>query len=156
KARQGAGLHFLTGPITSPTTAEVMASVLGALPQAKWHQYDPISRDGARGAATPAETAGEPIYHFDKADVVVSLDADFLGCGRGSVRYQKDFAAHRRVTDDHKEMNRLYAIESTPSLTGVKADHRLALKAGEIEGFGRLLSGAIGSPAAAGPGSAAS
>ena len=58
-----------------------------------------------------------PIYHFDKADVVVSLDADFINCGPGSVRYQRDFAARRRVMDDRKEMNRLYAIESTPTLT---------------------------------------
>ncbi len=148
KARQGAGLHFLSGPITSPSTSEVMASILAALPQAKWHQYDPISRDGARSAAMAAGAASEAIYHFDKADVVVSLDADFLACGPGTVRYQKDFAAHRRVTEERKEMNRLYAIESTPSLTGVKADHRLALKAGEIEGFARLLAGALGSPAA--------
>jgi MoCo/4Fe-4S cofactor protein with predicted Tat translocation signal len=153
KARQGAGLHFLSGPITSPSTAELMASILAALPQAKWHQYDPISRDGARNAAMAAGSASDAIYHFDKADVVVSLDADFLTCGPGSVRYQKDFASHRRVTDERKEMSRLYAIESTPSLTGVKADHRLALKAGEIEGFARLLAGALGSPAAGAPGS---
>ena len=57
------------------------------------------------------------------------------------MRYQKDFAARRRVTDDRKEMNRLYAIESTPTLTGAKADHRLVLKAGEIEGFARELAG---------------
>src|SRR3954462_12331239 len=153
KARQGAGLRFLTGPITSPSMAEVMASILAALPQAKWHQYDPISSDGARGAALASGGAGDAIYHFDKADVVVSLDADFLACGPGTVRYQKDFAAHRRVTDDHKEMNRLYAIESTPSLTGAKADHRLAMKASEIEGFGRQLAGAVGAPAPAGPSS---
>jgi molybdopterin-containing oxidoreductase family iron-sulfur binding subunit len=153
KAKQGAGLRFLSGPITSPSTAELMASILAALPQAKWHQYDPISRDGARTAAMAAGSASEAVYHFDKADVVVSLDADFLTCGPGNVRYQKDFAAHRRVNDERKEMSRLYAIESTPSLTGVKADHRLALKAGEIEGFARLLAGAVGSPAAGAPGS---
>ena len=153
KARQGAGLHFLSGPITSPSTAELMASILAALPQAKWHQYDPISRDGARAAAMAAGSASDAVYHFDKADVVVSLDADFLTCGPGSVRYQKDFAAHRRVDEERKEMSRLYAIESTPSLTGVKADHRLALKAGEVEGFARVLAGAIGSPAAGAPGS---
>ena len=145
KARQGAGIRFLSGPMTSPSMAELMATVLAAHPQAKWHQYDPISRDGARmGAMQAAGSAGDAIYHFDKADVVVALDADFLTCGPGSVRYQKDFAARRRVTDERKEMNRLYAIESTPSLTGVKADHRLALKAGEIEGFARQLSGAVG------------
>jgi MoCo/4Fe-4S cofactor protein with predicted Tat translocation signal len=155
KARQGAGLRFLSGPITSPSTAEVMASALGALPQAKWHQYDPISSDGAGAASLAEGSGGDPIYHFDKADVIVSLDADFLTCGPGSVRYQKDFAAHRRVTDERKEMSRLYAVESTPTLTGVKADHRLAMKAGEIEGFGRQLAGAVGAPAPGGPGGSA-
>jgi len=150
RGRQGAGLRFLSAPITSPSMAEVMASILATLPQAKWHQYDPTSSDGARAAALAAGANSDAIYHFDKADVVVSLDADFLTCGPGSVRYQKDFAAHRRGTDDRKEMNRLYAIESTPSLTGAKADHRLAMKASEIEGFGRQLAGAVGAPAPGG------
>ena len=151
KSRQGAGLRFLSGPTTSPSLAQMMASVLGTLPQAKWHQYDPISSNGARTAALAAGGASEAVYHFDKADVVVSLDADFLTCGPGSVRYQKDFAAHRRVSEERKEMSRLYVIESTPSLTGAKADHRLAVKASEIEGFGRQLAGGVGAPAAAAP-----
>src|SRR3954452_18120868 len=84
------------------------------------------------------------MHHFDKADVVVALDSDFLACGPAAIRYSKDFATRRRVTDDKKEMNRLYAIESTPTLTGAKADHRLALRASEIEGFARALAAAIG------------
>ena len=84
------------------------------------------------------------INHFDKADVVLSLDADFINCGPGSVRYQRDFAAGRRVMDDRKVMNRLYAIESTPTLTGAKADHRLSVKASEVEAVARELAGAVG------------
>jgi MoCo/4Fe-4S cofactor protein with predicted Tat translocation signal len=150
KPRQGAGLRFLTGPITSPSLAEIMATILRDLPQAKWHQYDPIARDARSGGMPAGATAGAPLYHFDQADVVLALDSDFLACGPGSVRYQKDFAARRRVTAERQEMNRLYAIESTPSLTGAKADHRLGLKAGEIEGFARELAGSVG----AGPGGA--
>jgi molybdopterin-containing oxidoreductase family iron-sulfur binding subunit len=149
KSTGGAGLRFLSGPITSPSLAEILASVLRDFPQAKWHQYEAVSRDGARMAARQATgSPGDAVYHFDKAEVIVALDADFLTCGPGTVRYQKDFAARRRVTDDRKEMNRLYAIESTPSLTGAKADHRLVLKAGEIENFARELAGMVG----AGPG----
>src|SRR5688500_18090016 len=147
KARGGAGLRFLSGAVTSPSLSETIATILRDSPQARWHQYDPVLRDGGRVTGS----AGTALYHFDKADVVVSLDADFLSCGPGSVRYQKDFAARRRVTDDRKAMNRLYAIESTPSLTGAKADHRLVLKAGEIESFARELAGSLG----AGPGGAA-
>jgi molybdopterin-containing oxidoreductase family iron-sulfur binding subunit len=149
KARQGAGMRFLTGAITSPSLADQMSTILRDFPQATWHQYDPIGRDGARvGGRQATGGATEAIYHFDRADVVVSLDADFLTCGPGSVRYQKDFAARRRVTDDRKVMNRLYSIESVPTLTGAKADHRMVLKASEIESFARELSAGIGGTAA--------
>jgi molybdopterin-containing oxidoreductase family iron-sulfur binding subunit len=142
KAQKGAGIRFLTGPLTSPSLAEVMATILADNPQIKWHQYDPVATAGPRAAGQQAPP--DPVYHFDKAAVIVSLDSDFLCCGPGAVRYQKDFAAARRVTDDHKEMNRLYVVESTPTLTGSKADHRLTLGAGEIENFARELAGSVG------------
>ncbi|MEO6213162.1 MAG: TAT-variant-translocated molybdopterin oxidoreductase [Vicinamibacterales bacterium] len=142
KSRAGAGLRFLTGPITSPSLAELMATILRDYPQARWHQYDPTGLHG-----TPEGTTTQPVYHFDKADVIVSLDSDFLNCGPGSVRYQKDFATRRRLTDERKEMNRLYAIESTPTLTGAKADHRLVVQASEVESIARALAGALGSAA---------
>jgi MoCo/4Fe-4S cofactor protein with predicted Tat translocation signal len=143
KARGGAGLRFLSGSVTSPSLSETIATILRDYPQARWHQYDPVLRDGGRVTGS----AGTALYHFDKADVVVSLDADFLSCGPGSVRYQKDFAKRRRVADDRKDMNRLYAIESTPTLTGAKADHRLPLRASDIEAFARQLYGATGAGA---------
>ena len=141
----GAGIRFLTGPITSPSLAELIATIQRDFPQARWHQYDPVTRDGARmGARQATGNAVEPIYHFERADVVVSLESDFLACGPATVRYQRDFAARRRVTDDRKEMNRLYVVESTPTLTGTKADHRLVLASGEIEGFARELAAGLG------------
>jgi molybdopterin-containing oxidoreductase family iron-sulfur binding subunit len=144
QAKGGSGIRFLTETITSPTAAEQVSLIQQAFPQAKWHQWDPVPRDGARAAARQA--AGSPsdaAYHFDKADVVVSLEADFL-CGALSVPAQKAFAARRRVTDDNKSMSRLYVVESTPSLTGTRADHRLALRASEIEAFSRALAAAVG------------
>jgi MoCo/4Fe-4S cofactor protein with predicted Tat translocation signal len=143
KAKQGAGLRFLTEANTSPTLAEQITLIQQAYPKATWHQWDPVARDGARAAARQAGGA-DAVHHFDKADVVVALDSDFLACGPGATRYTKDFAARRRITDDKKEMNRLYAIESTPTLTGARADHRLVLRASEIEGFSRALAGAVG------------
>ena len=151
KGSQGAGIRFLTGPITSPSLAELFATILRDYPRARWHQYDPVARSAGRSDARLATGDGsEPVYHFDKADVVVSLEGDFLTCGPGTVRYQKDFAARRRVTDDRKEMNRLYIVESTPTLTGTKADHRLVLAASEIEPFARDLSAALGGSTPAG------
>ena len=138
RAKGGAGLRFLTAPITSPSLGEIVAAIQRDYPQARWHVYDPVSRPGAPVAPT------YPVYHFDRADVVVSLDADFLGCVPGNVRYIRDFADRRRIMDDRKTMNRLYAVESTPTLTGGKADHRLPLAASDIEGFARALAAAVG------------
>jgi molybdopterin-containing oxidoreductase family iron-sulfur binding subunit len=144
RARQGAGLRFVTPPITSPSLGEMMGNILRDFPQARWHQYDPVARPGA-----PTTPGGAPVYHFDRADVIVSLDGDFLGCGPGSVRYARDFADRRRVTVDQKAMNRLYVVESTLTLTGAKADHRLPLPASEVEWFARQLAAAVGAAASA-------
>ena len=144
KARGGAGLHFLTAPITSPSLAALLGEVLRDYPAAKWHHYDAVVRPASPTAATQTT----PVYQFDKADVVVALDADFLACGAGSVRYSKDFSARRRLTEENTSMNRLYAIESTPTLTGAKADHRLSIAAAEVEGVARELAAAIAGGAA--------
>ena len=144
KATGGAGIRFLTEPITSPSLADVLATALQELPQARWHQYTPAARDGA------SVQGGEPIYKFENADVILSLDADFLGCGLSALRYTRDFASRRRITDDRKVMSRLYAIESTPTLTGAKADHRLTMRASDIEPFARRVAAAIGATGAAG------
>src|SRR5262245_16374325 len=147
KARGGAGLHFLTAPITSPSLAALLGEVLRDYPAAKWHHYDAV----VRPASSTAATQTTPVYQFDKADVVVALDADFLACGGGSVRYSKDFSARRRLTEENTSMNRLYAIESTPTLTGAKADHRLSIAASEVEGVARELAAATSGGAAPAP-----
>ncbi len=154
KATKGAGLRILTEPVTSPSLSELLATVLQDYPQAHWHQYDPVATDGGRlGIRQATGSAGDAVYHLDKADVVVSLDADFLGFGASMVRYTRDFADRRRVTDDAKQMNRLYVIESSPTLTGAKAEHRLPVRSSDIEGFARALASAVG--AGGQPGSAA-
>ena len=134
KALQGAGIRILTGTTSSPTLADQMQSFLKLYPQAKWHVYEPVNRDNVLEGAKLA--FGQPVetrYDFSKADVIVSLDADFLYAGfPGNVRYIRDFA--KRRNPDGK-MNRLYVIESTPSTTGMKAEHRLALRASEIPAF---------------------
>jgi MoCo/4Fe-4S cofactor protein with predicted Tat translocation signal len=150
KKTQGAGLRILTEPITSPALSEVMATILRDYPQAKWHQFDPVASDGTRTGAP-----GRAIYHFDKADVVLSLESDFLCTGPGNVRYARDYADRRRVVDrdpkdttEHRPLNRLYMVESTPTLTGAKAEHRLPVRAAEVETFARRLAGALGAGAA--------
>src|SRR6266446_588341 len=140
KARKGAGLRFLTETITSPTLAAQMKQILTDFPEAKWHQYEPINRDHARAGAIMA--FGQPvntIYDFSKADRILSLGSDFLNAWPGNLRYARDYARHRGVDRDTAEMNRLYVIESTPTITGANADHRFSFKPTEIE----VLIGAI-------------
>src|SRR5262245_59497331 len=145
RANQGAGLRILTETSTSPTFADQMKKVKAAFPQAKWHSYEPASRNGARLGAQMA--FGQPlntIYQFDKADCVLSLDADFLTSGPGSVRYARDFISRRRLTGGSKEMNRLYVAESTLTATGAKADHRFPIRASEVEAFALAIASAVG------------
>ena len=131
KGLQGAGIRILTHTISSPTLADQMRGFLKIYPQARWHVYEPVNRDNVLEGAKLA--FGQPVetrYDFEKADVIVSLDADFLYAGfPGNVRYIRDFAK-RRNSDGN--MNRLYVIESTPTTTGAKADHRIGVKASDI------------------------
>jgi molybdopterin-containing oxidoreductase family iron-sulfur binding subunit len=135
---RGQGLRILTEPISSPSILEQMDTLLAALPEAKWHQWDPIFGT-VQGGAPDAHA----VYHLDKADVIVALDADFLGFGPSALRYTKDFAARRRVTTPQDQLNRLYAIDPVPTVTGAKADHRLPLKSRDVQAFAAALAGAI-------------
>ena len=147
---KGAGLRILTESVSSPTLAAQIRDLLARFPSAKWHQWDPASRENARAGAKLA--FGEHVeaqYRFDQADVILSLDADFLGCGAGSLRYARDFSARRRP-EQADRMNRLYAVESMPSSTGARADHRLPMKPSAIEAIARAIAAAIGGSGGAG------
>jgi MoCo/4Fe-4S cofactor protein with predicted Tat translocation signal len=144
-AKKGAGLSFLTGTVTSPTLADQFHDILTQLPQAKWHQYEPLGRDNVRsGARLAFGEYVETVYHFDQADVVVALDADFLASGPACVRYAREFADKRRVSGPASTMNRLYAVECIPTVTGTQADHRLRLKPSEVEALARSLALQLG------------
>src|ERR1700716_1056040 len=140
KAKKGAGLRFLTETITSPSLAAQMKSVLTDFPEAKWHQYEPANRDNARAGAMMV--FGQPvntIYDFSKADRILSLGSDFLACMPGSLRYSRAYAAKRRISGDKPEMNRLYVVESTPTITGANADHRWSVKPSHMETYARAI-----------------
>jgi MoCo/4Fe-4S cofactor protein with predicted Tat translocation signal len=145
KAANGAGFRILTGTITSPMVAAQVEALLKLYPQAKWHQWEPAVGDGARdGAKLAFGRVLNPVYRLDKAEVIVSLDADLLASGPGHVRYMKGFYGKRHLTGPDGEMNRLYVVEPTPSVTGATADNRLPLKANDVELFARALAAKIG------------
>ncbi len=143
KALQGAGIRILTQTISSPTLADQLRNFLKVYPQAKWHVYEPVNRDNVLEGAKLA--FGQPVetrYDFSKADVIVSLDADFLYAGfPGNTRYIRDFAKRR---NPDAPMNRLYAVESTPTSTGAKADHRLPMSGKDFDHVTRAFASFVG------------
>ncbi|MEO7650928.1 MAG: TAT-variant-translocated molybdopterin oxidoreductase, partial [Bryobacteraceae bacterium] len=145
KEKKGAGLRILTETVSSPTLTAQIESVLKDLPAAKWHQYEPAGAHNARaGAKLAFGEAANTYYKMEEADVIVSLDADFLTSGPGHVRYAREFAGRRRVRGEHVEMNRLYAVESMPSPTGGKADHRWPVRASQVAGIAAGIAKALG------------
>ncbi len=125
KASNGANLRLLTGHITSPTLLAQIASLLKEFPAAKWHEYEPL-----------APAAPQPFYDLARADVIVSIDADFLGAGPAQIKYTRDFTSRRR---DGKNFNRLYVAESTPTIAGARADHRFPLSPQALREFGDAI-----------------
>jgi MoCo/4Fe-4S cofactor protein with predicted Tat translocation signal len=145
KAVNGAGMRILAGTTTSPALAAQMEALQKLYPQAKWHQWEPAVGDGAReGANLAFGRVVNSVYRMDKADVIVSLDADFMTSGPGHVRHMKDFYRRRNLTGPNDEMNRLYVVEPTPSVTGAAADNRLPLRSNDVELFARALAAKIG------------
>ncbi|HEY3157622.1 MAG TPA: TAT-variant-translocated molybdopterin oxidoreductase [Vicinamibacterales bacterium] len=145
EASQGSGIRILTETIASPTLGAQMREFLMRFPQAKWIQWEPAGRHNARAGSQLA--FGDYVdaqYALEKADVILSLDADFLCTGASGVRHSRAFASRRRLEGDQAQLNRLYAVESDPTNTGSRADHRLALKASEIENVARAVAARVG------------
>ncbi len=158
KAKGGAGLRILSETVTSPTLADQLDALLKDYPEARWVQYDAVGRDNVReGTRKAFGKAVNVTYDFTKADVVLSLDADFLTVGPGQTRYGRDFAARRKVRQNKadggtpEQMSRVYAVECMPGLVGTQADHRLPLLASHVESFARAVAAELkvgGAPAA--------
>lgn len=143
--RKGAGLRILTETVTSPTLYGQINAIRQIFPQARWHQYEPVNRDNVHeGARTAFGEVVEAQYHFDKARVVVALDSDFMFSHPAALRFTRDFMDSRRVSLGRDTINRLYAVECTPSVTGSNADHRLGLHPMEIADLARAMASELG------------
>lgn len=145
RTKNGIGLRILTETITSPSLAAQIGQVLEKFPQAKWHVYEPVNRDHVYAGATLA--FGEPLeprYHFDRAEVILSLDSDFLFTGPGRVRYARDLSQTRQLDPARPTLSRLYAVGSTPTVTSTKADERFILLPSQMEPFARALAHTLG------------
>jgi MoCo/4Fe-4S cofactor protein with predicted Tat translocation signal len=140
--KTGDGVYFLSETITSPTLAAQWALVSAKYPAAKLVQYDPVNGDAGRSASKAAfGDYYDTQYKLEDADVILSLDADFLGgiAFPGFLPMSAAWAERHRFDKD-KPMNRLYVIETNPTVTGFKAEHRLALKPSQIDSFASVIS----------------
>ena len=134
----GAGLYVLAQPTQSPTYVRLRELVVQRLPRARFVTYAPISQGNSRvGTLIAFGQPLQPIHDFSKAKVVLSLDSDFLGTEAGNVSAQRGYAQARDA--DKGDMNRLYAVEPTLSITGSNADHRLRLAAQDIPNYLKAL-----------------
>ncbi|HXG63624.1 MAG TPA: TAT-variant-translocated molybdopterin oxidoreductase [Blastocatellia bacterium] len=145
RAVGGSGLRLLTETITSPTLADQIQKLRTEFPSMKWHQYEPVGANNAGvGASLAFGEFVDTIYHFDRAQVVLSLDADFLASHPGNLRYIRQFIDKRRVSKDRQTMNRFYMVEPALTNTGAKADHRLSVRASEVETVARAIAAGLG------------
>jgi MoCo/4Fe-4S cofactor protein with predicted Tat translocation signal len=135
EADGGAGLRLLTGHVTSPTLLSQIAALLKQFPSAKWHAYEPL-----------APAVPQPFYDLAKADVILAIDDDFLGAGPAQLKYVRDFASRRRAASGTSNFNRLYVAESTPTITGARADHRFVLGPRALQAFGTALASGTSLP----------
>ncbi len=139
----GAGIRFLTETVSSPTLQDQFRRLSAEMPNARWYQYEPINKDNAiAGARLAFGSPANTVYRLENAQRILSLDADlFSGF---NVRYAKDFAKARELKEGATDICRLYAIETTQTLTGAKADHRLAVKPSQMLEIAKAVAAAVG------------
>src|SRR6184192_4100410 len=129
----GAGLAFLVEEVHSPTRERLRAQLQKTYPKMRWCVYDPLLTE-AQSFATQLSFGDNArlVPRFERADVVLALDSDFLDCGEGDIASSRAFSFRRRVSSAKDSMNRLYVVENRYTLTGAMADHRLRLPASQI------------------------
>ena len=142
--RKGEGLAVLSGATTSPTLISQMNALMAQWPSTKWYTHEPSVNPAVASAAK--KIAGHSAfvsYDFSQADVILSLESDFLNQGPATLKYARQFSAKRAV-DNGQTPVRYYAVESSPSVSGSIADHRFSVKSGAIAPIAYQLAKALG------------
>ncbi|MGQ0827412.1 MAG: TAT-variant-translocated molybdopterin oxidoreductase, partial [Bacteroidota bacterium] len=131
-AAKGGAIRILSSTIISPSTKAVIADFAAKYPTTKHITYDAVSYSGI--AKANAQTFGKeviPSYNFDKAEVIVSIGADFLVNWLSPIEIAKQYGKTRKVTKDHAKMSKHFQFESNLSVTGANADYREPVKVSE-------------------------
>lgn len=139
----GKGLRVLSGAVNGPSMREMQKRFKEVFPQAAWHEYEAVSCDNEReGTRTVFGQPQRVLPNLANADVIVSLDADFLHFHPAALKNAREFAERRQAKNG--KLNRLYMIEPMWSITGAMADHRVAVRDGEIGLWAMALANACG------------
>ncbi len=128
-ATAGKSIALVTSTVISPSTLSVINEFKTKYPTAKHVTYDAVSASAlleANNLTFGSQTI--PDYYFDKADVIVSFEADFLGTWLMPVEFTRRFAASRRLNKEKRSISQLTVFESGMSLTGANADYRFPIK----------------------------
>jgi molybdopterin-containing oxidoreductase family iron-sulfur binding subunit len=140
KENGGEGLAVLTETFNSPTLARLRREFEKTFPRAKWVAWEPVSDENVyKGIELATGQVLQPVYDFGKAKVVLSLDSDFLGTESETVANTRGFAEARKVRSQTDEMNRLYVVEPSMTVTGMMADHRMRMKSHDVANFAATL-----------------
>ena len=149
----GKGMAVVTGTVTSPTLAAQINLAQQRYANSKWYQWDSVNRDSAMAASRAAfGEYRDAQYQLADADVILSLDSDFLSgiTQPGFTTLARQYARRRKLELDPvkgiktSELNRLYAVECTATTTGYKAEHRLALNPAQLDAFASALAAEVG------------
>jgi len=138
-------IRLVTSTIISPSTLELINDFKEKFPNTKHIVYDSISYYGIRKANEISFGKSViPFYHFDKADIIVSLDADFLGTWLMPTTYINQYTQRRKLNKSQKSISRHYQFETNLTLTGSNADHRIPIKPSQLGLLALTLYKAIG------------
>jgi molybdopterin-containing oxidoreductase family iron-sulfur binding subunit len=150
-------IRIVANTILSPTTKKAVQDFTAKFPNTSLLMYDPVSSSAILQANEESFGMGVvPSYHFDKAQVIVSFDADFLGTWISPVEFATQYAQNRRITDVKKaSMSHHIQVESHMSLTGSNADNRIMVKPSEqgaaIVALYNAVAAATGGSSVSGP-----
>jgi len=148
-AADGGGLAVLSESFSSPTLARLASELRARYPKMQWATYDAVSDENRLAGLRQATGRDlDLVLRFDRASVILCLDADPLLTDPEMIRHARGFAAGRQAGASGGAMNRLYAVEGVYSLTGAMADHRLRLESRRIAAFLAALAMRLGAPGA--------
>ncbi|MCF7803671.1 MAG: TAT-variant-translocated molybdopterin oxidoreductase [Candidatus Marinimicrobia bacterium] len=143
-SNDGEGLAVISGAFSSPTMRRLQREFMRHFPEAEWVVYEPVSDENMyKGVRLATGDYHQPVYDYSQANVVLTLDADFVMLENENIINAKKFADARRVTSEDDSMNRLYAVESSYTLTGGMADHRMRVQSRQIGVFALALANAL-------------